>query len=66
MTDITKCKGKGCSLKESCYRYTSKEGMLQSFFVDSPISDGQCEMYWGKTSTEVYEQLKQIFKTNEK
>ena len=45
MTDITKCWGHGCDLKESCYRFTASEGMYQSYFMNSPIKDGKCEMY---------------------
>jgi hypothetical protein len=47
MADITKCKGDGCPVKGTCYRFTAMAGMLQSFFVQSPIKDGECEMYWG-------------------
>jgi hypothetical protein len=46
MMDITKCQGEGCTIKESCYRYTSPRELYQSYFVDSPIKDGDCEYYW--------------------
>ena len=46
MTDISKCTGEGCSLKETCYRFTAKTGMYQSFFFGVPIKNGQCEYYW--------------------
>jgi len=46
MTDITKCTGKGCPLKETCYRFTAHEEIYQSFFVGVPIKNGQCEYYW--------------------
>ena len=46
MTDITKCTGEGCALKETCYRFTATTGMYQSFFVGVPIKNGQCEYYW--------------------
>ena len=45
MTDITKCTGEGCGLKETCYRYTAPTGMYQFFFMNSPIKDGKCEYY---------------------
>lgn len=47
MTDITKCHGVGCPIKEKCYRYTAKADEYQSYFVNSPIKDGKCDMYWG-------------------
>lgn len=47
MTDITKCKGIGCPQKENCYRFTATADEYQSYFVESPIKDGKCDMYWG-------------------
>ena len=46
MTDITKCTGEGCPLKETCYRFTAPTDMYQSFFVGVPVKHGQCEYYW--------------------
>jgi hypothetical protein len=53
MPDITMCKGDGCPMKETCYRFTanSDELMLfyhrQSFFINAPIKeDNTCEYYW--------------------
>jgi hypothetical protein len=66
MSDITKCSGEGCPAKDTCYRFTAPSGMLQSFFVTPPIEDGECEMYWGESAQQIYKQLKEIFKTNEK
>jgi hypothetical protein len=51
MTDITKCWGHGCDLKESCYRFTASEGMSQSYFMNSPIKDGKCEYQWETLNT---------------
>ena len=51
MTDITKCTGEGCPLKETCYRFTAPAEMYQSFFMDSPIKDGKCEYYWSRNAT---------------
>ena len=45
--DITKCHGVGCPIRENCFRYTAKADEYQSYFVDSPIKDGKCDMYWG-------------------
>jgi hypothetical protein len=52
MTDITKCTGEGCALKESCYRFTASEGMYQSYFMNSPIKDGKCEYQWDTSTNE--------------
>ena len=46
MTDISKCTGEGCALKETCYRFIASAGMYQSFFFGVPIKNGQCEYYW--------------------
>ena len=51
MTDITKCWGHGCALKESCYRFTAPEGMYQSYFMNPPIKNGKCEYYWSQNAT---------------
>lgn len=59
--DITKCSGKDCPLKESCYRFTSKEDKVhQSYFAEPPIKDNQCEMYWGESQNGIYNQLIKI------
>ena len=60
MSDISKCSGKGCKMKKECYRFTAKAGVWQSYFTNPPIKDGKCDMFWGKTSESVYNQLKQI------
>jgi len=52
MADITKCTGRGCDLRETCYRFTATAGMLQSYFMTSPIKNGECEMYWGTNTNE--------------
>jgi len=62
--DITKCKGEGCLIKESCKRFTAKESMMQSYFIESPIEDGKCKMYWGENAESIFNQLKEI--TNKK
>jgi len=51
MTDIAKCTGEGCPLKETCYRFTAPAEMYQSFFVNVPIKNGQCEYYWKTFNT---------------
>ena len=64
MADITMCTGDGCSLKENCYRFTAeKSEYRQSYFFTPPFDGKTCEMYWGKQSESIYNQLKNI--TNE-
>jgi hypothetical protein len=63
MTDICKCKGTDCPLKENCYRFTAKSNDLhQSYFVNPPIKDGKCDMFWGETQKEILNQLENIVK----
>ena len=48
MTDITKCEGKECAMKETCWRYKAPKGYYQSYFTESPINKEtkECEYYW--------------------
>jgi hypothetical protein len=47
MADITKCQGTDCDLKESCYRYLAPVTKWnQSWFYESPLKNGKCDMYW--------------------
>jgi len=62
MSDITKCNGVNCPVKESCKRFTAESGVWQSWFAESPIKDGKCEMYWGKTQESIMDTLKNIMK----
>lgn len=51
MADITKCTGKGCESKHTCYRYTAKPNEhYQSVFIGSPIKFGGCEYYINKNN----------------
>ena len=59
--DITKCNGTNCPIKESCYRFTSTENeVLQAYFVEPPIKDGKCEMFWSENTTNILNQLTDI------
>jgi hypothetical protein len=60
MPDITMCKGIDCPMKESCHRFTSKPDEYQSYFTESPVKDGKCEMYWGDAAQDIYDALKEI------
>ncbi len=47
MSDISKCSGTNCPLKNSCYRYTaSSNSHWQSYLTEVPYKDGKCELYW--------------------
>lgn len=58
MPDITMCKGTNCPQKEQCYRFTAKANDLwQSYFVEPPIKDDKCDMYWdNEIKNKTYEQ----------
>ena len=61
--DITMCMGTNCPYKESCYRFTAKPSeYMQSYFMNPPIKDGKCEMYWGDLSEAIWGQLQDIVK----
>jgi hypothetical protein len=61
--DITMCVGIGCPYKEKCYRYSAKPSeFLQSWFMETPIKDGKCDMFWGDNAEAVWNQLKDIVK----
>jgi hypothetical protein len=32
MADISKCVGRNCSIKDTCYRYLAKDGYWQAYF----------------------------------
>lgn len=67
MADITKCMGTNCPMKESCYRYTATDGMMQSYFVFSPFTKTEgkfhCSQYWSVIGKSIYKQRKDITKT---
>lgn len=48
MPDITMCTGKGCAVKDRCYRYTAKPSRYgQSYFSTPPVeADGTCDYFW--------------------
>lgn len=58
MSDITKCGGFECPMKESCRRFTAPANEFrQAYFLDPPyhINEGgfSCEMYWGATADSI-------------
>lgn len=54
MADITMCTGKGCNMKETCYRYKAKANEAwQTYFLGTPHKDKVdddnntiCDKYW--------------------
>jgi len=61
--DITMCPGTNCPQREKCYRFTAKpDEYWQSYFIDPPIKDGKCDLYWGENAQSVLDQLKEIVK----
>lgn len=65
MPDITKCKGDGCPLKESCYRFTALDSPHAQWIFGGVPYDAEtksCEQYWGKTQESILEQLNEIVK----
>jgi len=40
------CKGQGCELASTCYRYKAEPSTRQSYFTEAPIEDEQCDYYW--------------------
>ena len=64
MPDITMCPGGGCPLKESCHRFTAKPSDYQSYFVEPPYNDDECDMFWGNKSEQIYFDLWDIVKGN--
>jgi hypothetical protein len=48
VADIAMCKGDGCPLKETCYRYKARANeFYQSYFAIVPFNkDGTCDHYW--------------------
>ena len=66
MPDISKCNPPGtiCPHKEKCYRFTAPANEYrQTYFENPPIKeDGTCDLFWGKTQTDILTQLKEIVK----
>ena len=57
------CMGTNCPQKEACYRFTAKPNQYrQSYFIEPPLKEGKCEMYWGKNAEAIFNQLKEIVK----
>lgn len=70
MADITKCKGIGCPIKDSCYRYTAEGSEYgQSYFVENNVGyeeEGKfiCDVYWGENANSIFNLLQSITNGN--
>lgn len=62
MADITMCKGNNCPLKNNCQRYIAKASTYQSYFVDPPYIDDECDMFWEIKNSTKMKSLNDIFK----
>jgi len=45
MPDITKCLGEGCQKKYSCFRYSANANIYQSYFIETPTKNNECEYF---------------------
>lgn len=50
MSDITKCSGFLCPLKDNCQRYNAIDGNWEYYFTEPPYKDGKCEFFLGDKS----------------
>jgi hypothetical protein len=62
MSDITKCSGFECPVKEKCKRFNTKEDSIwQAYFLNPPyiITDNvfKCDMFWGENAEFIMKQL---------
>lgn len=45
MTKLTKCKGLGCPLKETCFRFRVEPKQEQEYFGRVPLKGEECGYY---------------------
>lgn len=71
MTDITKCDGDECPVKEHCYRFTAQSNEnRQTFLATIPGKRNEegkweCELFWGEPQENFMQQLKDILNGGE-
>jgi hypothetical protein len=53
VTDITKCDGKGCSVRDGCHRFTTPSSGDGQSWMTAPGEDATCREYWPHTSLAV-------------
>lgn len=59
MTDITKCPGTDCDVRDKCYRFTAPDGGDRQSWVEPP-TERPCPMFWGYGQQRVMDQLEEI------
>ena len=68
MSDITKCPGNGCPIKDKCYRHSAKDGVWQSWFTKEPFKIKKkvftCDMFWGEDTQILYNDIVNIINGN--
>lgn len=45
MSELCKCPGEGCPVRDKCYRYTSEAKPLQSYFVGNVRNSEPCSYF---------------------
>jgi len=51
MPDISMCEGKGCDVKNTCYRFTAKPSKFTQSYVMPDVKPGGCDIYWNNNYT---------------
>ena len=69
MSDITKCHGFDCPVKEKCRRYTAKsKEVWQAYFLEAPYektdNSFRCDMYWGEDAEAIWRDLNDVMGIN--
>ena len=68
-SNMIKCKGIDCPIKDKCHRYTTLDKLKDSWFESPFIMTGNvftCDMFWGDDSQRQFEQLESIMRGDEK
>ena len=46
MADISKCEGRGCGVKETCYRFKAEPNKYWQSYIKPDTQESGCEYYW--------------------
>lgn len=62
MSEITKCTGENCPIKDDCKRFTLEDNKYhQSYFSEPPcnVTEGkfECLMFWGNNAQAIWNEL---------
>lgn len=63
MTDIAKCNGEYCKIRDNCYRYRAACGEYQCFFTVNKVVNtaDDCEEYWKLRDEQQIKELDKIW-----